>query len=132
MEGLILSMVRFSTALTLFGVEQMQTAMSVANGTGDVSRVLDRFQSALESMSDSLTHRLDHDKKETMRSMMDMSEEVVHRTFDGINTVDPRQVMRATNDLVRKSSDAVSGWINSDRLAPDDDDIPRRAADVLG
>ena len=132
MQTLLVSMMRFSAALTLFGVEQLQSAMNVVNGGEDVSKVVDRFQSALDSMSDSLAEDIGHDKKETLRSMVGMSEEVVQRTFDGINIVDPRQVLQATNDLVRKTTDTVSDWIGAPGDEGIDDDEPKRAADVFG
>jgi hypothetical protein len=41
-----------------------------------------------------------------------MSEDVVGRTMDSINVMDPREVMRATNDLLQKTSDATAEWVS--------------------
>jgi hypothetical protein len=41
-----------------------------------------------------------------------MSEDVVSRTFDGMTVMDPREVMRATNDLIQKTSDTTAEWVS--------------------
>lgn len=34
------------------------------------------------------------------------------RTFDGMTVMDPREVMRATNDLIQKTSDTTAEWVS--------------------
>lgn len=112
MQSLIVSMMRFSAAVTLFGMEQLQKSLDVVEGEEDLSKTWNRFESALDAMTDSLVSRIDDKKKETLKSVTKMSEDVVGKTFDGMTAMDPREVLRATNDLIQKTSDATADWVS--------------------
>jgi hypothetical protein len=49
-----------------------------------------------------------------------MSEDVVGRTMDGMNVMDPREVLRATNDLLKKTTDATADWVSKAASAVED------------
>jgi hypothetical protein len=119
MQNLIVSMLRFSAAVTLFGMEQLQTSLNMIEGEDDVSKAMERFEKALDSMTDSLTTRIDDKKRDTLKSITKMSEDVVGRTFDGMTMIDPREVMRATNDLIQKTSDTTAEWVSKAASAVD-------------
>ncbi len=112
MQNLIVSMMRFSAALTLFGMEQIQNSLNIVEGEEDLSKTMERFEKAFNSMTDALVHRIDDKKKETLKSVTKMSEDVVSRTMDSMNVMDPREVLRATNDLIQKTTDATSEWVS--------------------
>jgi vacuolar-type H+-ATPase subunit E/Vma4 len=112
MQSLIVSMMRFSAALTLFGMEQLQSSLDVVEGEEDFSKAMDRFEKALDSMTDALVNKIDDKKKDTLKSVTKMSEDVVGRTMDSMNVVDPREVLRATNDLLKKTTDATAEWVS--------------------
>ena len=112
MQNLIVSMLRFSAAVTLFSMEQLQSSLNLYGGDENISKTLDRFEKALDAMTETLTSRIDGQKKDTLKSITKMSEDVVSRTFDGITIIDPREVMRATNDLIQKTSDTTAGWVS--------------------
>jgi vacuolar-type H+-ATPase subunit E/Vma4 len=111
MQSLIVSMMRFSAALTLFGMEQLQSSLNVVEGEENLDKAMDRFEKALDSLTDALVNKIDDKKKDTLKSVTRMSEDVVSRTMDGINVMDPREVLRATNDLLKKTSDATADWV---------------------
>ncbi len=111
MQSLIVSMMRFSAAVTLFGMEQLQSSFNVVEGEEDLSKAMDRFEEALDSMTDALVKKIDDKKKDTLKSVTRMSEDVVGRTMDGMNVMDPREVLRATNDLLKKTTDATADWV---------------------
>jgi hypothetical protein len=112
MQSLIVSMMRFSAALTLFGMEQLQSSLNVVEGEEDFSKAMDRFEKALDSLTDVLVNKIDDQKKDTLKSVTRMSEDVVGRTMDGMNVMDPREVLRATNDLLKKTTDATADWVS--------------------
>ena len=110
MEKLIVSMMRFSTAVTLLGLEQLENAMKMGGGE-DMSKAMDKFRATLDSFTDTVTQELDHKKQKTLKSMSHMSEEAVHRAVEGLNVVDPRELLRNTSDLMRKASDSVADLV---------------------
>ena len=119
MQNLIVSMLRFSAAVTLFGMEQLQTSLNMIEGEDDVSKAMERLEKAFDSMTESLTTRIDDKKRDTLKSITKMSEDVVGRTFDGMTMIDPREVMRATNDLIQKTSDTTAEWVSKAASAVD-------------
>ena len=112
MQSLIVSMMRFSAALTLFGMEQLQSSLNVVEGEEDFSKAMERFEKALDSLTDALVNKIDDKKRDTLKSVTKMSEDVVGRTMDSMNVVDPREVLRATNDLLKKTTDATAEWVS--------------------
>lgn len=110
MEKLIVSMMRFSTALTLFGMEQLENAMNVGNGE-DLSEAMDRFKATLDSLTDAVTKELNDNKQTTLKSVTQMSEEAVHRMMNGMIVMDPREVLRSTSHLTSKTSDSLADLI---------------------
>lgn len=112
MQSLIVSMMRFSAAVTLFGMEQLQSSLNVVEGEEDISKAMERFEKALDSLTDALVNKIDDRKKDTLKSVTKMSEDVVGRTMDSMNVMDPREVMRATNDLLKKTTDATADWVS--------------------
>jgi len=112
MQTLIVSMMRFSAALTLYGMEQLQNSLNVVEGDEEFSRTLERFEKTIDSLTDALVGRIDDKKKDTLKSVTRMSEDVVGRTVDSMTVVDPREMMRATNDLIQKTTDATAEWVS--------------------
>ncbi len=112
MQDLIVSMIRFSAAVTLYGMEQIQNTLNVAEGEEDFSKMRDKFQDALDSLTETLKSRIDDKKQETLKTVTKMSEEVVQRTADGMTAMDPREIVRATNDLIQKTSSTTSDWVS--------------------
>jgi hypothetical protein len=112
MEDLVISMIRFSAAVTLFGMEQLQNTLNIVEGEDDVTKSMNRFEETLNSLTANLTSRIDEKKKDTLQSLTKISEDVVGRTMDGMSIMDPREVMRATNDLLQKTSDATADWVS--------------------
>ena len=112
MQNLIISMMRFSAAVTLFGMEQLQNTLNAVEGDEEFSKTTDRFEEALDSLTEALKNRIDDKKKDTLKSITKMSEDVVNRTFDGMSAIDPRDIMKATNDLIQRTSDTTAEWVS--------------------
>ncbi len=112
MSNLIASMARFSTAMVLFGVEQMEKTMNVVGGEEELSKTVEEFEKTLHSLTDVLTGKMDKKKKETLESVTNMTEETVDRTLDTIEVIDPREMLKASTDFLQKTSDVTASWVS--------------------
>jgi hypothetical protein len=112
MSNLIASMARFSTAMTLFGVDQLEKTMNVVGGGAELAKTVEEFETTLNSLTSVLTEKMDDKKKDTLHSVTKMAEETVSRTIDSMEVVDPREVLKATTDLLQKTSDVTAGWVS--------------------
>jgi hypothetical protein len=106
MQELINSVARLSAAMTLFGMQEMQKLMGAAL---DTPPFLNRFSASLDSISNAIVAELDPDTKPALDSVTSLGREVVDRTFETLRTpaFDPRQVLKATSDVIRKTADAM-------------------------
>src|SRR5437879_13314873 len=112
MSNLIASMARFSTTLTLYGGEQLEKTANIVGSSEELSKTVEEFEKTLDSLSDVLSGKIDEKKKDTMQSVTKMTEETVNRTVDGMELMDPRKVLKATMDLLQKTSDATASWVS--------------------
>ena len=112
MTNLIVSMLRFSAALTLYSVEQLEQSINVVEGGKEVGKTVDGFGKTLDSLSDVLMKDMDQKKKETLDSVSKASHDMVTRTMEGMDILDPRQVMKASSDLLQKTSDVTAKWVS--------------------
>jgi hypothetical protein len=117
MQDLINSIVRFSAAMTLFSMQQMQNAVGAA---ADTQLALGRFRDALDAITAAVTSQLDENKKPTLDSMSHLGNDIVGRTWDTMNigAMDPRQVLQTTGDLMKKTSDSLAGMMKKPEAAP--------------
>lgn len=131
MQKLIVSMMRFSTAMTLFGMEQMQSGFDTVTGNEDLSKSMDNFRKTVDSITDSLISNMDKDKKSTVDSFSRASEKTVNRSFDMVPAamMDPREWIRVTNDVVQRSSETVQDWM--EKQADEEAEKPKSAASAL-
>jgi hypothetical protein len=129
MQRLIVSMMRLSTAFTLYGLEQLESSMNLTKDGQDLNKLLDNLKLTLDSLSDVLLKNMAEEKKDTLKSITNMTEDVVKKSFDGMSFANPREVLKSTSDLIRQSSDTMAGWVG-DLTAVDGED-PKPAAEVL-
>ena len=122
------SLIRFSNALAMFGMQQMQNAMGAMT---DSQAMLTRVCQTLDSLSDSLSHQIDASKKSTLDSITRTGTEMVDRTIEVMNVqaLDARGVMDTTAEFVRKTTDTMAEMIR--KPAANGSAEPRNAADVL-
>src|SRR3981081_992721 len=130
------SMIRFTNAVTLFSMQQMQNAIGAVT---DSQAVINRFCNALDAISNTLSTQIDASKKSTLDSMTKTGSEMVERTMDAMNVqaLNPREIMDTTADVMRKTSDSMadivrrttgSGAHHNESSAGE----PESAADALG
>src|SRR4030088_450421 len=75
------SMIRFTNAVTLFSMQQMQNAIGAVT---DSQAVINRFCGALDAISNTLSTQIDESKKSTLDSMTRTGAEMVDRTMDAL------------------------------------------------
>jgi hypothetical protein len=128
------SMIRFTNAVTLFSMQQMQNAIGAVT---DSQAVINRFCNALDAISNTLSTQIDASKKSTLDSMTKTGSEMVDRTMDAMNVqaLNPREIMDTTTDVMRKTSDSMADIVRRATTHPGhhgDSGEPESAADALG
>jgi ABC-type transporter Mla subunit MlaD len=128
-QELIASMMRFSAAMTLFGMQQFQNAVGAA---ADTQSAMNKFKEALDAMSNAVAAQMDDSKKATLDSMSKVQNDLVDRSFDAMNVQawDPREVMQTTGDLMKKTSDSLAELVKKAAPAKGASE-PKPAAEAL-
>ena len=112
MSNLIASMARFSTAMTLFGVEQLEKTMNVVGGGAELNTTVEELEQTLNALTEVLTGKMDEKKKETLSSVTKMTEETIGRTMDSMEVLDPRELVKTSSGLLQKTTEATSEWVS--------------------
>ena len=110
MQELINSFVRLSAAMTVYSMQQMQSAVE----TIDPNQSVTKIRQMLDSMTNALTAQVDESKRATVESMSNLGTDVVGRTFETLNVVsalNPQDFIRNTNEMVKKTSDSIAGMM---------------------
>src|SRR5216110_3184167 len=128
------SMIRFTNAVTLFSMQQMQNALGAVT---DSQAVINRFCGALDAISNTLSTQIDASKKSTLDSMTRTGSEMVDRTMDAMNVqaLNPREMMDTTADVMRKTTDSMADIMRRATgpvTHPANAGEPESAADALG
>ena len=112
-QELINSFVRLSAAMSVYTLQQMQTAVDTLDTRDSVARL----KKMIDSMTDALTAQIDDNKRRTVESISNLGADVVERTFDTLNVqgLKPHDIVETTNDMVRKTSDSLASIIRHDR-----------------
>ena len=112
MTNLVVSLVRLSAAMTLYSVEQLEHSLNLLEGGTDLSKTIQGMEKTLNSLSDVLMREMDEKKKDTLDSVSKASKEMVDRTLEGMEIMDPREVLKASSDLLQKTSDVTAKWVS--------------------
>ena len=113
MQELINSFVRLSAAMSVYTLQQMQTAVD----TLDTRDSVNKLKKMIDSMTDALTAQIDEAKKKTVDSISNLGADVVERTFDTFNVqgLKPHDLVESTNTMVRKTTDSLSSIIRHEK-----------------
>src|SRR3989475_2089398 len=101
------SMIRFTNAVTLFSMQQMQNALGAVTNS---QALINRFCGALDAISNTLSTQIDAAKKSTLDSMTRTGAEMVDRTMDSmyVRALNPREILDTTADVMRKTTDSMA------------------------
>ena len=94
MRELISSLMRFSGAVTMFTLEQVQNAVGAPTDTRTAIRTL---TATLNAMSESLISKIDEPKRAAHESMSKAQAEMVGRTLNAVNLNAPDELMQKTS-----------------------------------
>src|SRR5262245_40058175 len=106
MQDLINSVARFSAAMTLFGIQELQNVVGAAASPD----YMDRFRKSLDSISNAISGELDATGRPALDSVTNLSSEMVGRTVETLKTpaFDPRQMLQTASDMIRKTADSLA------------------------
>src|SRR5262245_39259886 len=103
MQEFIGAMVRFSTALTIYSIQQVRHGVSELVAT---PMSMDRVREAMDSATNSLRSKIDDSQKTTFNSVTTFSDEMLAKTCEAVrdNVPDAGQLLRNTGDMLRRSA----------------------------
>lgn len=130
MKDLVNSMIRFSTAMTLFTFQQMQSALGAAGA--DTDSATTKFAEALERVTRALTDQMDAKQKPTFDSVTKAGTEVFDKTWDSLrlDALDPRTMVKASRDVIEKTAGSLSDLVR--KPAGNSTGEPKPVAEALG
>lgn len=111
MTKFFVAMARFSAALTLYSVTQLERSLSLFGGEADVSKTMQDTEKTLTSLSDTLMRGASPQRKETLHSVSNASRTVMDRTVENMEVMDPREMLKASSELLQKVSDVTAKWV---------------------
>ncbi len=129
MRDLINSMIRFSTAISLFTFQQMQSAMNVTGA--DTDSAVTKFSEALDRVTKALTDQMDDKQKPTYESVTKAGTDMWDKTWDSLrlDALDPRTVVKASRDVIEKTAGSLNDFIR--KPAANSSAEPKPAAEAL-
>jgi hypothetical protein len=128
-QKVMVSMIRLSGAVAWYSMEKLQTSVSLQEGEG-FPRAMEDLAGVLNSVADSLADKMEPGKRDAMKSVSRVAEQVVGQSLAGLSMIDPRRVVQATNELVQKSAEVISNWPGEAKQR-ESDGKPRLAVEVL-
>ena len=124
---LVFTTMRFSGAATLYGVQQVESALFLDGDT--LSKQIKRLGTTVDSLSDCLADDISAGKKGALDSVSNATANLLRQSVEVMSILDPRQILRVANDMANKSSESVSGWMSKKGGSPEES--PKLAVDVL-
>jgi hypothetical protein len=112
-QELINSFVRLSAAMSVYSMQQMQSAVETIDPRDSVTKL----KKMIDSMTDALTAQIDESKMKTVDSISNLGADVVDRTFNTLSVpgLNPRDLVDTTNKMVRKTTDSLANIIKSEK-----------------
>jgi hypothetical protein len=95
-QNLLVSGVRLSAGITLYGIERIQKVVEAATGERGLPGAATELDSALGVLANLLESNLDDTKREALRSVSRVSAKAVEKVFDALS---PAAVLDAANRL---------------------------------
>jgi hypothetical protein len=102
MRELFSSMMRFSGAVTMFSMEQVQNAIYAP---ADTQAALTKMRESLDAMSQSLASKMDDSKRAALDSMSKVQTDIVDRTLEMVS-------MDSAGEFMQKTSASLSNVVS--------------------
>ena len=129
MQQLIDSMVRFSTAMTLFGLQQVQNAVDLASDSQGARK---KIEDSLDRVTAALTEQLDESKRPAVSSLANL----VDKTQDAFDVpaLNVKKMVNNATDAVRETTETMADAISKsspNKKKKNSDDEPVLASTIL-
>jgi hypothetical protein len=98
MQELINSMIRLSAAVTIFGVQQVQTVVTSA----DPKPSFDKIREVIDAMANAASSKIDDSSRAAVDRFSNLPQDMLKRTWDST-----KEVMENTSDMVKAASDVL-------------------------
>jgi hypothetical protein len=109
MQDLFNSMVRLSAAMTVFSMQQLQTAV----GSADTKESIDKLREVIDSMADALSSKIEASRKPAFDKLAKLPEDMMSRSWES-----PRDVVQNASDMMKSASDWIVGTSKSESSEP--------------
>jgi hypothetical protein len=123
-QELVESMVRFSTEMALFSVQQLQTVVDLPN---DSKAAIKKMHDSLESVTNAIAIQLDDAK----RPAVDSFSTLAGKTFSAFDvpSLHPTKIVETATEVVRKAADVMSdAFARASQATTEASDEPMQAA----
>jgi hypothetical protein len=129
MQELLNSMVRLSAAMTVFGMQQVETAV----GSVDATESMNKLREVIDAMAAAVSSKIDESKRPTLDSVSNLGHDVVGRTMSSMNaikvpSINPREIVQNTSEMVSKTSDWLDKMV---KPSPATTSEPKPAEEAL-
>ena len=84
-QDLLVSSIRLSTGLTLYGIAQFQKVFDAAAGKTGLPGAAEKLGSTLEVLANSLESNMDETKREALRSVSRVSAKAIGKAFESLS-----------------------------------------------
>jgi hypothetical protein len=139
MLELLNSMLRLSAAVTVYSMQEVQTAVDGAHPKESV----DKLREMIDSLAAAVSSKINESKRPTLDSLsnlghdfVDRTQEVVGKTQDAVGrtietlkvpAMSPRHIVHSTNEAVKSTSDWLDGIVKPTHSASE----PKSAEQAL-
>jgi len=120
MQELFNSMIRLSAAMTVFGVQQLQTTV----GSMDTKESVEKLRTVIDAMAAALSAKIDESRRPTLDRLSSLPQDLLARSLDST-----REVVKDTSDMVKTTSDWLAGTVKANGAAHSSE--PKRAEEAL-
>jgi DNA-directed RNA polymerase beta' subunit len=104
-KDLMTSMVRLSAALTIFGMEQAQTAVDALS---DSKASTEKFRKTIDALTDAVIAQVDERHRDSLKEMADAGAKFVDRSWSTVGDVDTGGMLDSATKVIRKTADALT------------------------
>ena len=129
-ERLFLSSLRLSSAATLFGVQQVESALNGWQEGGGIGKQMEQVGDTVNSLTQCLMEQISPGKRQALHSISEVSNSVMRQSIEGMRVLDPFAALKFAGNVAQKSTETVASWTKKPQ--PPTEEEPHLAADVLG
>lgn len=117
MLELLNSLVRLSAAVTVYGMQEVQSAA----GSVDPEKSIEKLRDMIDTLANSVSSKIDERRRPILDSFSHLGHSVVDRTVGrtmdtltntlNVPSMKPHDIMQSTSDAVKSTSDWLGGIV---------------------